>query len=197
MATGVVPLFRIRGIPIYVHWSVLLIDVYIAGNAYLASSLVSSSADWRVAIACCFSYTVSIAAHESGHAAAAACLRLRVHAIYLTGGASHCRTDRPHSASGAFLLYSGGALAHLGLLSGAASYLALFGWPRSLAGSCAMFTFVAVNLTSIAITLVPYRWGSHVSDGRILWRLLMHVVRGVPDPWPSPKSNSQVSPTRK
>jgi len=189
--------FRIRGIPIFVHWSVLFIDVCIAANAYLVNSFVSSSADWRVAIGCCFSYTVSITAHEFGHAAAATSVGLKVHAIHLTGGASHCRTDRPHSVRSAFLLYSGGLLAHLALLSGAASYLALFGWPRSPAGLCAMYTFVAVNLISIAITLVPYRWGRHVSDGRILWRLLMHAIRDVSGPLPVPESNSQVSPTRK
>lgn len=181
-AVPTVPTFRIFGVPVFVHASVVLIDLGIAANALVASSFVSSGVDWRVAMACCFSYTLSVAAHEFGHAAAAACAGLRVHAIHLSAGVSHCQTERPRTLGSAFLLYAGGILAHLALLGAAASYLALFGWPRSLPALCGMYTFVAVNLISIAIVLVPYRWGRHASDGRLLLRLLAHGVRGIPDP---------------
>lgn len=177
-----VPTFQILGVPVFVHGSVLLIELGIAANAYIASSFVSSGTDWRVAVASCFSYTLSMAAHEFGHAAAAACAGLRVHAIHLSAGVSHCQTERPRTPGSAFLLYAGGILAHLVLLGGAAAYLALFGWPRSLPALWGLYTFIAVNLISIAIVSVPYRWGKHTSDGRLLWGLLVHGVRGLPDP---------------
>ena len=173
VATGPAEAFRIRGIPVFVHWSLPLIDLGIATYVYLVSSFLSVNSDWRVVIGCCWAYTVSITAHELGHAVAAACAGLKVHSIHLSGGFSYCRTELPRSVNSAFLLFSAGLLAHLALLMAAAGYIVLFGWPRTLPGQCAMYTFTVCNLTMLVVTLVPYRWKGRNSDGRVLWQLLM------------------------
>src|SRR4029077_14232291 len=95
-----------------------------------------------------------------------------------------------------FFLLSGGLLAHLVILMVAAGYIALFGWPQALPGLCALCAFSICNLTMLVVTLVPYRWKGHLSDGGVLWQLLMHVLRDAAYPWPVAKSSSKVFPPK-
>ena len=68
------------------HWSLPVGGLVVAAYSQNRSVLV--------ALYCSLAYALLIAAHEFGHAAAAASLRLKVHCIYLAGygGHCHCRT---------------------------------------------------------------------------------------------------------
>ncbi len=196
MATGFVEAFRIHGAPVFVHWTLLLIDLCIAAHVYVVASVFFVDADWRVVmvIGCCCVYTMSIAAHEFGHATAARFAGLKVHYIQLSASRSYCRTDLPRSIRSAFFLLSAGPLANLVLLAVAASYVAAFGWPPAVLGQCVIYAFAICNVVIFILTLIPYRWRAYVSDGLVLWQLLMHVVRDAPYPWLVPKSISKVFP---
>jgi ATP-dependent Clp protease adapter protein ClpS len=181
---GTIEAFRIRGVPVFLHWSLPLGGLLIASYAH---------ADWRVALSCCLAYTLLIAAHELGHATAAASLGLKVHAIYLSGLGGRCRFQTPCSVGGAFFVCSAGLLAQLILLASAASYIALFGWPRSVLALCLVNTFTFANLILFVINVIPQRLSRGLAtDGSILWRLLMHAARGHPNPWPVPGATSPV-----
>jgi ATP-dependent Clp protease adapter protein ClpS len=181
---GTVEAFRLWGIPVFLHWSLPLGGLLIASYA---------RADWRVALCCCVAYTLLIAAHEVGHAAAAASLRLKVHAIHLSGLGGRCRFETPRSVGSAFFVCSGGLLAQLVLFAGAASYIALFGWPISVLALCIVNTFTIVNLVLFVINVIPQRLPRGLAtDGSLLWQLLMHVVRRRPYPWLVPKTTSPI-----
>jgi ATP-dependent Clp protease adapter protein ClpS len=184
---GTIEAFRIAGVPVFLHWSLPL------GGLLIASCV---HADWRVALYCCIAYTLLIAAHELGHAAAAVSLRLKVHAIHLSGFGGRCRFQTPRTLGGAFFVCSAGLLAQLILFAGAASYIALFGWPRSVLALCVVNTFTLANLLLFAINVIPQRLPKGLAtDGSILWRLLMHARRGYPNPWPTLAATSPVFPS--
>ena len=158
----------------FLHWSLPLGGLLIASYA---------RADWRIALCCCVAYSLLIAAHELGHAAAAASLKLKVHAIYLSGLGGRCRFETPRSVGGAFFVCSAGLLVQLILLAGASGYVALFGWPRSILALCIVNTFIFANLLLFVSNVIPQRLPRGLAtDGSILWRLLMHAVRGHPHP---------------
>jgi len=160
---------------VILHWSLPLGGLVVA--AY------SLNRNLLVALYCCLAYPLLIAAHEFGHAAAAASLRLKVHAIYLAGYGGHCRFQLPRSVGGAFLVCSAGLLAQLILFAGAVSYIALYGWPRSLLALCVVNTFTIVNTILFIINVIPRQpQNGLASDGALLWRLVLHVTRGHPNP---------------
>ena len=183
---GTIEAFRIRGVPVFLHWSLPLGGLLIASYA---------RADWRIALCCCIAYTFLIAAHEVGHAAAAASLKLKVHAIYLSGLGGRCRFQTPRSVGGAFFVVSAGLLAQLILFVVTASYVTMFGWPRSILALCMVNTFTLANLVLFVINVIPQRLPRGLAtDGSILWRLLMHATQGYPHPWPTVAANSPVFP---
>lgn len=171
--------FRIGNTPVILHWSLPVGGLVVAAYSQNRNVLVS--------LYCCLAYALLVAAHEFGHAAAAASLRLKVHAIYLGGYGGHCRFQLPRSVGGAFFICSAGLLAQLILFAGAATYIALHGWPRSLLALCMVNVFTIANLVLFLINVIPRQPDNGVaSDGTLLWQLALHVTRGRPHPWAIP-----------
>ena len=167
--------FRIGNTPVILHWSLPVGGLVVAA--------FSQNRNLLVALYCCLAYPLLIAAHEFGHAAAAVSLKLKVHAIYLAGHGGHCRFQLPRSVGGAFFVCSAGLLAQLILFAGAAGYIALYGWPRSLLALCIVGMFTIVNLILFLINVIPRQPENGLaSDGALLWKLVLHVTRGHPNP---------------
>jgi ATP-dependent Clp protease adapter protein ClpS len=171
---------------VFVHWSIVF------GWALIA---FWSHADLATAVDRCLAYTSLIAAHEFGHALAAASCGLKVYAIDFTGLGGSCRVEAPRSVGSGFLMLAGGLIAQLILLGGMSAYIALFGWPTSTLGLAYAATYTVVNFVLIVLNLIPRRIRQGLSsDGGQLWQLLMHVLRGRPFPWLVPKTTSRVFP---
>jgi hypothetical protein len=104
---GYVRLLQVGGIPVFVHWSLLILGLL---------TIVFVSLNVRAAAYVCVGYALVIAVHEAGHVIAARHLRLKVHAIYFSGLSGECRLELPRSPKEAFFAWSGGPLAQVVLL---------------------------------------------------------------------------------
>lgn len=179
-------MLRVRGLPVFVHWTFPLGGLVVAGYA---------RATWREAIIYCVCYVLLIAAHELGHASAALSQGVGVRCIELFGFGGRCRlAEIPRSIRSAFLIFSGGMLVQVALCALAAIYVALFGWPKSAVGLPILMTLTLVNLAVFLMCVIPHTSNGVSSDGSVLWRLLMHVLRGRPSPFPVPAEQSPVFP---
>jgi len=171
---GSIELMRPWGVPVYVHWSFLIGGLIISMFAGGGINLI---------MYCSMAYALLILIHEFGHALAAKVMGLRVHAIHMSGLGGRCITDPPHSVEGAFFLYSSGLLAQLAVFAGSVLYIGTFGWPESTYGICLVNTFTFVNLVIFVCNLFPGKISAHAfTDGQMLWKLAMHVLRRQPYP---------------
>jgi ATP-dependent Clp protease adapter protein ClpS len=183
---GYAEVLRVGGLSIFVHWTFPLGGLVVAGYA---------QATWRQAIIYCVCYVLLVAAHELGHASAALSQGVGVKCIELVGFGGRCRlAEIPRSIRSAFLIYSGGMLVQVALFALAAIYIALFGWPKSTVGLPIVMTLTFVNLVVFLMCVIPHTSNGVSSDGTVLWRLLMHVARGRPSPFPVPAEQSPVFP---
>jgi hypothetical protein len=125
--TGYLRLLNAKGTPVFVHWS------FPAGGLLISTY---AGFDIREAAFFCVGYVIVIAIHESGHAAAAWQLRLKVFAIYISGAGGECRSDPPQTVRGAFLLWSAGLIAQAALLLSSALYIQIGSRPTSEIARC-------------------------------------------------------------
>jgi ATP-dependent Clp protease adapter protein ClpS len=183
---GTIQLFRLWGIPVSAHWSLPV------GGLLMASY---AGTDWRGALCCCIAFALLILVHELGHAAAAASLGLKVHSVHVSGLGGRCLFETPRSVRGAFFVCSGGLIAQLIVFAFAVTYIALFGWPKSILGVCIVNTFTIANAVLFALNIFPQNLPRGVvSDGSLLWKLFLHAVRGHANPWPRVSATSPVLP---
>jgi|SRR5581483_1021781 len=96
-------LFQIRGVPVYVHWSVLLLIPIVC---VIEKSLLTA---FLGTLAC----TVVIAVHELGHAAVARRFGLRVRSLRLALLAGQCVVETPRSKRAHVAIAWGGVAAQL------------------------------------------------------------------------------------
>src|SRR5262245_2715608 len=85
---GTVLLFRISGVPVFVHWSVLVCAALLY---WLAKYDAQSAAGLLV------SYFALIALHETAHAIAAMSFGLQVFSVSISGVGGLCRFQTPTS----------------------------------------------------------------------------------------------------
>lgn len=183
--SGYITAFHIRGVPVRMRWTFPLGGLVVA---------TWGRANWREAITFCLAYTLLVMAHEFGHATAAMSQRVKVLSIDIDSFGGCCRLGSvPRSAAGAMLIYAAGMLVQLVLFAVAASYVAFYGWPRSVVGGPLLLTLTVVNLFVFLICVLPHRSLSGVSsDGFVLWRLILHRWKGHVSPLPVPTDQSPV-----
>ncbi|MFC4944961.1 site-2 protease family protein [Pseudonocardia sp. GCM10023141] len=173
---GATRIGRFDGVPIEIHWSVLVIVALVAN--VLAMTVLPGGAPglpggayWSVALVVGVLLVASVAAHELAHVAVARHYGIEVRRVrlWLVGGASELVTepDRPWrqvvvAAVGPLLsLLTGGALLAVAAVG------TVGGWPALL--TVAIGWLATMNLLLGAFNLLP---GAPLDGGRVLYGLV-------------------------
>lgn len=168
----------IKGVPLFIHCSLPVGGLLIALLAGARAQTVPFF---------CLGYALLIATHEGGHVMAARALGLKVFAVDITGGGGHCRFERPRRVRHSVIVYSAGVLAQLALLGLTLLGVKIFGEPHAPELMSLVLTFTFANSVLIVLNLLPQTSRNGLdSDGRVLWKLLLHTLRGHPHPHPRP-----------
>ncbi len=167
-----VRLGRFAGIPVGVHWSVLVIMVLLVQGLAVAvlparAAGLPTALYWTVAVAMAIVFMAALLAHELGHALVARHYGIRVRQItlWLLGGVSELDGQAPH-ARGDLLIALAGPVVSLGagVVCGVAAVVAaVLG-----AGALAVTAFgwlAVVNVVLAVFNLLP---GAPLDGGRVL-----------------------------
>lgn len=176
-----IKLGSVAGIPVGMHWSVLVIMVLLAQG--LAMSLLPSAAPdlpglayWLVAFGVTVVFLAGLLAHEAAHAVVARHYGIRVKSItlWLLGGVAQLEGEAPH-ARGDLLIAVAGPLTSLGtsILFGIGAFFAGIG-DASQITVAALVWLAAVNLVLAVFNMLP---GAPLDGGRVL-RAALWWVRG-------------------
>jgi Zn-dependent protease len=171
-----VRLGRFAGIPVGVHWSVLVIMLLLVQG--LATSVLPDStaghgtaAYWGTAVIVAGLFMAGLLAHELAHALVARHYGVRVKAItlWLLGGVSELDGEPPH-ARGDLLIALAGPLVSLAVagLFAAAAVLAS-AWDAGSLGVAALAWLAVVNAVLGLFNLLP---GAPLDGGRVLAAIL-------------------------
>lgn len=171
-----VRLGRLAGVPIGVHWSVLVISLLLAQG--LALTVLPKSAGgyggaayWGVAVGVVAWFLVALLAHELAHALAARHYGVRVKAItlWLLGGVSELDGQPPHARAELLIALAGPltSLAAGAVFGGAAAGAAAVG--VGALGVAALAWLAVVNAALAVFNLLP---GAPLDGGRVLAAVL-------------------------
>jgi Zn-dependent protease/predicted transcriptional regulator len=162
----------VSGVPIGMHWSVLVIMALLAQG--LAMSLLPGAAPglpgltyWLVALGVAAVFLAALLAHESAHAVVARRYGVRVKSItlWLLGGVAQLEGEAPHARGDLFIALAGPAtsLATAGLF-GLGALAAGTGGASQI--TIAALTWLAVvNLVLAVFNMLP---GAPLDGGRVL-----------------------------
>jgi Zn-dependent protease len=156
---GYVRLFRLRGIPVRLHWSVALGMLWVSGPHFRPGSWLGLA--------------IVILVHELGHAYLARRYRLQVHSIEmdaLGGACVHEPARIPHQDH---VIAWGGVLAQALLYALVLVVAAVGSWPGGSFGGQLHHTLTSTNLFIIAFNLLPFP----PLDGASAWKLLKRRPR--------------------
>jgi len=176
-----VPLGRIAGIPIGIHWTVLVIALLLAQG--LAGTLLPANAPdratgayWIVALIVAALFLTSVLAHEVAHALVARHYQVRVRRItlWLLGGTAELDGWPPHARADLLIALAGPAVS--------AGLAVLFGVGAVQVGAVGSSPLVEASLAWLALVngvlavfnLLP---GAPLDGGRVL-RAILWRVRG-------------------
>lgn len=176
-----VRLGRIAGIPIGVHWSVLVIMLILAQG--LAMSVLPAAAPgrsaltyWVVATIVTAAFLLALLAHEISHALVARHYGVRVRRItlWLLGGVAELDGEAPHARGDLLIALAGPAMSAIGaVIFGAAAVAAqIADW--SAVAVAALTWLALVNAVLAAFNLLP---GAPLDGGRVL-RAVLWWIRG-------------------
>jgi len=184
---GYFKLIELRGIPVFLHWSLplggLLISAWVGFNPYEAGSYVVA-------------YLSLIFLHELGHLVVARWCGLKVFALYLTGLSGECYVQTPNTAGQTFLVFAAGFTAQLLVFLLTLLWVVVMGPPQTTFSKCVLNTFTLVNALLFISNLFPYRpSGGRASDGYVLWRLLLHRFGRADFPFPASLAASRILPS--
>lgn len=157
--SGYWQLGRLAGVPLRLHWS-LLLGLLLFGGA-------------RFAPAAWLSFVVIVLLHELGHAAFVRVLRHRVLSIDVTGFGGLCRWSGAASQLERSLIAWGGVLAQAVLLVVAVGLGLLGLWAAVPYGAQLGHAFIWTNLWILLLNLLPFP----PLDGADAWRLLPELWR--------------------
>jgi len=150
-----------RGIPVAVHWTVLLSLPW----AYYQTKSVYDS------VLICLAYFTLIGAHEAGHALVARLRNTGVAEIRLYLFHGQCVHDAPYSEADDVFIAWGGVLAQFALLGAAliiqgglqAYAPAAMPWAKPV-----LWVFISVNIATAILNLIPVP----PLDGARAWRVI-------------------------
>src|SRR5689334_9660769 len=134
-------LFHVRGVPVVIHWSALLL---------VAFSLRSSSSQ----LASLFALGVMVLVHELGHALLAQRYRLKVREIRIYAFGGECELEATRSERQLVVIAWGGVLAQLALFALASLVLALH-LPLQRELHAMLLVWTTTNLVIAAFNLLP------------------------------------------
>ena len=172
---------RIAGIPVGVHWSVLVIMVILVYG--LAAEIVPASAPgepwpvyWGVGVAAAVLFLASLLAHEIAHAVVARRFGVRVERVtlWLLGGVAEF-ADEPPTARADLMVAGVGPLTSLALGAGfgaAAAVSIALDLPAAVRAALAWLAII--NVVLAVFNLLP---GAPLDGGRVL-RALLWAWRG-------------------
>lgn len=170
---------RVAGIPIGVHWSVVVIMALLVQG--LAVAVLPASAPgraswayWSIAVVAALLFLGSLLAHEMAHALVARRYGIRVQRVtlWLLGGVAELRDEAPHPRADLFVAAVGplASLAAGAVFAGGAVAASAVGSPRVL--TAALIWLSLINVVLAAFNLLP---GAPLDGGRVLravvWRL--------------------------
>ncbi|MGC9669536.1 site-2 protease family protein [Planosporangium sp. 12N6] len=177
--TQTVRLGRVAGIPIGVHWSVLVIMALLVQG--LTTTVLPASAPgqpqrtyWLTGFAASVLFLLSLLAHELAHALVARHFGIRVQRVtlWLLGGVAELTDEAPHARADLFVAAAGPLTSVLasGLFAASAVGTALAGGPAVL--TAALIWLALINGVLAVFNLLP---GAPLDGGRVLravlWRL--------------------------
>ena len=181
MHAGYMQLLTVRGVPVYVHWSLAIPGVAIAAIAGFHP---------YEAVYCVFGFVALIVAHEMGHVMVAAFCGQRIFSIAISGAGGECRYQPTLSVARSLAIVSGGLLAQAALFLATLSYLSVAGETHGAFERCMVTNFTVVNLLIFVINILPIKARSHqhtdgylATDGYVIWQLFLHKFRGHPHPY--------------
>ncbi len=157
-ASGYWQIARFRGIPLRVHWSLVL-------GALLFSGFRIEPAFW-------LGFVLVVLVHEAGHAALVRMYRQHVLSIDITGFGGLTRWSGATTAMQRSVIAWGGVLAQGVLLVATLAVLALAGPPRTVATAELASVLTTTNLWIMGLNLLPIP----PLDGALAWRLLPALV---------------------
>ncbi|GII21517.1 site-2 protease family protein [Planosporangium mesophilum] len=172
---------RVAGIPVGVHWSVLVIMALLVQG--LATSVLPTSAAgqpawayWTMAVAAAVLFLVSLLAHELAHALVARRYGIRVQRVtlWLLGGVAELTDEAPHARADLFVAAAGPLTSVLAgaAFAGSAVVTTVAGAPAVL--TAALIWLALINGVLAIFNLLP---GAPLDGGRVL-RAVLWRVRG-------------------
>lgn len=143
--------FEVRGVEIYVNWSLPFLG---AAIAYLPAKHAAGSpvANYLVAL---ISLIGLVVLHELGHACAAKICSMRVHAIVLSGYGGCCVAEVSNRLSHAAIFAAGGLIAQLLVLGLTLGFLQFYGTSSHHAINSAVFVLVGANILYMLVNIAP------------------------------------------
>ncbi len=159
-------IMRVKGVPVYVHWSVLLIAALILVNVIHrpVSSLLGLTA-----------YLGVLLIHECGHLIAAQRMRCEVLSIHLYPIFGITRFETPWSKFDHCVIAWGGVIAQAVVALPVVGWIALFGYTRFQPVNAVLALLGFFNLGVAAFNLLPIS----PLDGAIAWAIIPESIRRV------------------
>jgi ATP-dependent Clp protease adapter protein ClpS len=178
----------LRGIPVFIHWSLP------AGGLLISTFVGFALPD---VIYFCIAYTLLIVIHELGHASAARYFGLGIFRLQISGAGGQCVTGTPRTFIAAIAFSTAGILAQALLLIGTLIYLEIIGKPMSIFGTCLSIAFVYVNCAMLVVNLIPRKRprDNFGTDGYLLWKLTVNRIRG--KSYAFPDTSATLSPKKR
>jgi len=157
-------LLKIRGVDVYVHWSVFAI------SAVMILAAIRQPAMTIVALIC---YWSVLLLHESGHMIAAQRRGCRVETIELYPIHGRCCFQMPWSRFDHCVIAWGGVLAQAVVALPLVAYLAVFGYTRFEAVNAVLAILGCYSLLVVILNLIP----AGRLDGTIAWGLVPEWIK--------------------
>lgn len=171
----------------FVHWS------FPAGGLVLC---IWSGFQPLASIYYIFAFTLLVLLHELAHVAAARWHGLKVFSVEISGFGGECRIQAPQAIRDTLVVYAAGLFVQFVLLLLAVAWVVALGrFPQEALGRSVAITFIFCNLFMLVVNIIPATApGGQPNDGRVLWRLMLHAVKGHPHPFPNPLETTRLFP---
>jgi hypothetical protein len=159
--SGYVRILKLKGIPVYIHWSLPIAGIIISAfiGFELSEVIYYSIAFFLLALV-----------HELGHSIAAIFLGLKVYEIKLSCAGGSCLCEDLHGKKSILVFYSGGLVFQLLLFILAVTYVVFTGEPKTTFLACLFITFTYVNAITFFINIIPSKSENEIgTDGYYLW----------------------------